>query len=114
MLSKSIYKNKSYEPYHITVEEALDIITNVSGSSIVLATMSASNWNDNVYSFENTYPFVDYDIDIEPNGDIITKTQYSAWSEAGIVGSPSSNSCKAILKQPDVDIPIMIKITRKS
>ncbi len=114
MLQKAAFKSDIYEPYHITVEEALDIIAGGTSGVLVLSTMLATGWTDDTYSFENEYPFTDYNIDIEPNGDVITKSEYLEWSKAGIVGSATSNRCRAMNGAPKVDIPIMIKVTRKS
>lgn len=81
--------------------------------SYVTATMSASGWNSGAYSFESSYPFASYNIEIQPNGDSITAAQLEAWNAAQIVGSNKSNVCKALGTVPTVDIPVIIKVVAK-
>ena len=81
--------------------------------TISTSTMSASGWSSGVYSFESTYPHAEYDIEIEINGDNCTSDQLKAWSGAQLVGSATSNSCKAMGDIPTIDIPIIIKVVVK-
>lgn len=114
MVRKSTVTDSTFEPYHITVEEALDIIASGSTGVTLPSILLSSGWDENgVYSFEDIYPFDSYNIEIEPDGDRLSKSQFTAWGKAGVVGSLTSNSCKAMNSVPDEDIPIIIKITRK-
>lgn len=80
----------------------------------VASTMTASGWSSGVYSFESTYPFADYDITIEPNGDSCTAAQLEAWNSALLLGSATANKCKALGVVPTVNIPIIVKAVKKS
>lgn len=73
----------------------------------------AANWSNNIYSFENTYPFATYNIEIELNGDTCTVEQMNAWSDAKILGSATSNTIKAMGNVPAIDIPIIVKVAQK-
>ena len=75
--------------------------------------MSLSGWVDGEYSFETQFPFARYNIEIEPNGDLITDQQLKAWNEAQMVGSFSANKCIAKGTTPTVDIPIILKAQSK-
>lgn len=112
MVRKYSVKDTTYEPYHITVEEELEIIGSKASGEIITTNMLAENWNNGVYSFENEYPNTSYDVEIEPDGDRITDDQYKAWCKAGIVGSASINTCKAMITPPNVNIPIILKVMR--
>lgn len=74
--------------------------------------MKASKWVDNKYSFEEDYPYEQYDIEIEPS-DTCTIEQLDAWANARIVGSSTSNVCTAFVETPTIDIPIIIKVVTK-
>lgn len=76
--------------------------------------MEASGWDSasSRYSFESTYPFASYNIEIQPS-DSCTLEQLDAWCEARIVGSVTTNACKAYGEIPTVDIPIIITVTKK-
>ena len=82
--------------------------------SIVTATISSSGWSNSVYSaLQTTYPSASYDIEIELNGDSVTDSQKTAWDNAQIVGSATSNTIKALGDVPTVDIPVIVKATPK-
>lgn len=80
----------------------------------VSMTMSASTWSSSAktYSFESTYPFASYDIEIQPAG-TCTEAQYEAWANACIVGSATSNVAKAMGDVPTINIPIILKVVKK-
>lgn len=97
--------------YHRTLAEmAADLLA--AGTSYVQTTMKASGWSSNQYSFERTYPFARYDIEIQPNS-TCTQAQIEAWGAAMIAGSATSNVCKAIGTVPTIDIPIIIRTVKK-
>lgn len=75
-------------------------------------TMLASNWVDNTYSFEDTYPHSAYDIAIEV-APTATAEQFEAFGGAMICGSHDSNIATALGDVPTVDIPIIIKVVAK-
>lgn len=91
--------------------------TNVSNKqnkhTLTTSALLSSGWSNQTYSFETQYPNTTYDIEIEPNGDSITDTQYAAWGAAQLVGSASSNVLTAVGEVPAVDIPIIIKVVVK-
>lgn len=76
-------------------------------------TMLAANWVDAEYSFEADYPFVNYDLEIQPDGDSATTEQMEAFGGAMVAGSRTSNIVKAKGDVPAVDIPIILKVVRK-
>lgn len=78
----------------------------------VSSTMLASSWVDNTYSFESTYPHVDFDISIEV-APTATVEQFEAFGEAMVCGSATSNVATALNGAPTVDIPILIKVVGK-
>ena len=82
--------------------------------TITSTTLSASGWSNGSYAgLQTTYPVASYDIEIEPNGDSITSAQLSAWSDAQIVGSATTNTLKSLGTVPTVDIPIIVKVWAK-
>ena len=85
-----------------------------SKPAYVSDTMSASKWDKSskTYSFESSYPFASYDIEIQPS-DTCTELQFEAWSKSRIVGSISKNIAKAIGDVPTVDIHIILKAVKK-
>ena len=85
-----------------------------SKPTYVSDTMRASKWDKSskTYSFESSYPFASYDIEIQPS-DACTELQFEAWSKSRIVGSISKNIAKAIGDVPTVDIPIILKAVKK-
>lgn len=85
-----------------------------SKPTYVSNTMRASKWDKSskTYSFESSYPFASYDIEIQPS-DACTELQFEAWSKSRIVGSISKNIAKAIGDVPTVDIPIILKAVKK-
>lgn len=79
----------------------------------VEAIIPASGWQNGVYSFENTYPWSRYDLEIQLNY-TTTIEQYTAASKAGFVmGSNQKNTLKCLGRVPEVDIPIMLRVVTK-
>ena len=82
--------------------------------TITSTTLSASGWSNGSYAgLQTTYPVASYDIEIEPNGDSITAAQLSAWDDAQIVGSATTNTLKSLGTVPTVNIPIIVKVWAK-
>lgn len=98
------------------LEDSEDILTTLktkaNKSTVVAATLSASGWSGNTYSFENAYPVAAYDIEIALNG-TATDIQAEAFNSAQLVGSVTSNIVTAFGEIPTVDIPIIIKAVAK-
>lgn len=96
--------------------DSKDILTVVQGkankSSVVEATLSASRWIDDTYSFESDYPVATHDIEIALNS-TATAEQAEAFNSAQIVGSATSNIVTAFGDVPTVDIPIIVKAVVK-
>ena len=80
---------------------------------LISTTLFTSNWNSNIYSFEDIYPAEKYDIEIFLNGDLITIEQKEAYADAQIVGSFNNNSIKALDTIPAIDIPIILRVVKK-
>lgn len=83
-------------------------------AAYVSGTLLAASWNSSAktYSFEATYPFASYDIEIQPSSTATTE-QVEAFGGAMIVGSIDSNVATAKGDVPTVDIPIIIKVVAK-
>jgi hypothetical protein len=113
MIHRFAIKTNEYIPHHLSVEEELALIESAVSGIVEPGFLLANSWVGTEYSFESLYPSTKYDIEIEPDGDRLTNTQYTAWSSAGVVGMLSSNRCKAFGAVPTEDIPIIIKITEK-
>lgn len=77
------------------------------------ATMSASSWTGNTYSFEADYPFASYNLEIEPDGDNSTNEQFDAFGAAMLAGSATTNVVKAFGEVPTIDIPVILKVQVK-
>jgi hypothetical protein len=78
------------------------------------STLSASSWtSDNHYSFEVDYPSTSYDLQLEVNGDTATDDQISAFRDAVIIGSDTSNIIKTTGTKPSIDIPIILEVIKK-
>ena len=82
------------------------------GVQYVTATMLASKWNGNQYSFEDEYPHEQYNIKIELSA-AATEEQDDAFCEAKIRGSADSNVATAKGDVPTIDIPIIIEVVKK-
>lgn len=82
--------------------------------AVTTTTLSASGWSNSTYSgLQTTYPAASYDIEVFPNGDIITEAQMEAWSQAKLTGSSTSNVLIAIGTTPTINIPIIVKAISK-
>lgn len=82
------------------------------GTKFVTDIMLSANWQENTYSFEETYPNEDYNISVEVSP-TATVEQFEAFCAAMICGSADSNVATAIGDVPTVDIPIIIKVVGK-
>ncbi len=79
--------------------------------TVVTRTISTSDWVNNVYSFESSYPNASYDIEqIQPYG---TMEQVQAWGDAMIIGNPNGNTITAMNDAPTINIPIMFYVREK-
>lgn len=79
--------------------------------TVVAYTILAANWSGTTYTFSN-YSASLYDIEIFSN-DSMTEEQYVAFSDARIVGGASSNTIKALGTVPTVNIPVLLRVSRK-
>lgn len=84
-----------------------------SGVNILQYTMRLTGWVNGEYSFETQFPFARYNLEIEPDGDLITDQQLDAWNKGQMVGSFSANKCIAKGNTPTIDIPIILKAQSK-
>jgi hypothetical protein len=93
--------------------DILETVQNKADKAIVVsATLSASGWSGNTYSFESVYPVATYDIEISLDS-TATAVQAEAFNSAQIVGSATTNVVTAFGEVPTVNIPIIIKAVRK-
>lgn len=75
--------------------------------------MYGTKWaSDKTYSFEDTFPWSGYDIEIAIHN-TCTPEQFGAFSSAQIAGNTSSNIVKALGEVPTIDIPIIVKVVAK-
>ena len=76
-------------------------------------TLISSNWSEQTYSLESTYPSNTYDIEIELSGNA-TKDIAKVWGKTIPVPSPDrKNIIKALGTVPTVNIPIRVKVVKK-
>lgn len=85
--------------------------------TIAVKTIQAADWQavngETVYSFESVYPFAQYDLTVEPDGENTTDAQMKAWILAKPVGSPTHNRIILRGTTPEVSIPVMVKVVKK-
>ena len=80
--------------------------------TVVSATLTASKWQGNTYSFETEYPHAQYDIAIEL-GESATLEQAYAFADACLKGSIGTQVITALDIVPTIDIPITIEVLKK-
>ena len=97
-----------------TKAEVDTAIANAGGSSATISTttLSTSKWSSGQYSFESTYPASTYDLEVAVNS-TATLVQLTAYKNAMIVGSATSNVLTAKGVTPTVDIPVILKVVKK-
>ncbi len=94
-----------------------ELVGDLNINTTFTKTVPASGWETTngktIYSFENEYPFSQYDLIVEPDGDSITDEQLQAWSAAKPVGSSTQN--QIILKGTSlvIDIPVIVRAVKK-
>lgn len=71
--------------------------------------VSASGWSNGVYSFEDYYPSMYYDIEVELDS-TATSEQLDAWSKAKPTAVFDTNTMKALGDVPTVNIPVIVKV----
>lgn len=70
--------------------------------------LTATKWtSDGVYDFTDIYPSNQYNIEISLDS-TATNAQYSAYANAKMVGSSTTNQLKAFGLVPTIDIPVFI------
>lgn len=84
----------------------------IADAEYIEATMLASGWTGNTYSFEADYPHAQYNIEVGV-AKTATVEQFDAFCEARIGEDTGSNVAVAVGDVPTVDIPIIIKAVRK-
>ena len=83
-----------------------------SKPTYVEATMLASGWSGNTYSFEAEYPSEEYNISIEV-APTATVNEFEAFGGAMICGNAAENAATALGGAPTIDIPVIVKAVRK-
>lgn len=96
--------NEAANAYKNALEKTQNTITEI--------TMSGSGWTNDTYSFENTYPIANYDLEIALSSSA-TSEQVTAFCKALIAGSATTNIVKAFGTVPTIDIPIIVKVVSK-
>lgn len=84
----------------------------IADPEYVETTMLASGWAENKYSFEETYPHAQYNIEVAV-ADTATEEQFDAAGAAMIGSSATSNVFTAKGEVPTVDIPVIVKVVAK-
>lgn len=110
-LSTILFDYVTYEALQNVIEE-FDTKQNVA--TVIQYTMLASNWSGKYYSFESIYPFSEYDLRIQRNGEVVNSLQIDAWDAAKIDGSPTANRAIAQGTVPTIDIPIILEVIPKN
>ena len=90
-----------------------DTIYPIIEETYVNVTMPHGSWSNSQYSFEDTYPNAKYNISVSV-ASTATFAQFDAFGKAKIVGNATTNVIKALGTVPTIDIPVMLKITRKA
>lgn len=98
--------------YGIKDKTARDSVANLT-PVIVTTNLVATSWSGTTYSLEKSYPNASYDLDVDINGDSCTAAQCKAWDAAQLKGSPTKNVLKAMGTVPTINIPIVIRYTKK-
>lgn len=89
-----------------------DTIYPITEETYTNVTMTSGGWSNSQYSFEDTYPNAKYNISVSV-ASTANSAQFDAFGKAKIVGNATTNVVKAVGTVPTVDIPVMLKITRK-
>ena len=89
-----------------------DTIYPITEETYTNVTMTSGGWSNSQYSFEDDYPNSKYNISVSVDS-TATSAQFDAFGKAKIVGNATTNVVKALGTVPTVDIPVMLKITRK-
>lgn len=79
---------------------------------LTTAQLTASSWANSRYSFENDYPFSNYDLDISL-AESATDAQIASFSKAQIIADDSENTLIARGSVPLVDIPVKMEVKLK-
>ena len=90
-----------------------DTLYPITEETYVNVTMTHGSWSNSQYSFESTYPNDSYNISVSV-ASTATSAQFDAFGKAKIVGNATTNVVKALGTVPTIDIPVMLKITRKA
>lgn len=96
----------------VNVQQAIDNLRGLVPIH-VKSLLLAENWDaiEKTYSFEDNYPADSYDLSVEAID--CTEEQALVWSEILPIGSSESNVLTAIRKVPQIDIPVMLEISKK-
>lgn len=96
-----------------TVNEHTETLAKKANAPVIVKTaLFASGWGGTSYSFEDDYPFNEYDLEMFPDN-TATLEELTAFNKAQIVGSADTNIVKAYGEIPTIDIPIVLKVVRK-
>ena len=76
-------------------------------------TLKSTDYTDNRYSFETTYPNESYNLTMEIDGDTASAEQIKAYMAASFIGSNTSNIIKIDGAKPTIDIPVILEVEKK-
>lgn len=93
-----------------TVTGAVNELNTKRSPVVSASTLAHGTWSNGQYSFESTYPVASYRLEIELDGDNITESQMTAWTNAKVIGSATANKIYAKGTVPTVDIPIILMV----
>lgn len=111
--AKNIEQDSKLEQLEPLVNAHTETLKGKANASLtVLTDLYASGWSGTTYSFEEDYPFNEYDLEMALDN-TATLEELTAFNEAQIVGSAETNIIKAYGTVPSVDIPIVLKAVRK-
>lgn len=73
-------------------------------------TLLAQNWRVDMYNLGDDYPQSDYNIEMYIGN--ASNSQYEAYAAAKIVGDTMTNTIIALGTVPEIDIPVVLRITK--
>lgn len=105
------YLKANAYPNAIAVKELVDAKENKS--TVVETTLLASNWTSDVYSFEATYPYAEYDLFLANPTSTCSDEAWDAYKAMEPSPIENVNAFMARGEVPTVDIPVIMKVTHK-
>lgn len=73
-------------------------------------TLLAQNWRVDMYNLGEDYPQSDYNIEMYVGN--VSNSEYEAYAAAKMVGDTMTNTLIALGTVPEIDIPVILRITK--